>query len=376
MLILIGIPCLKVGGTEVQTLRLVEALTELGHHCVTVCYFEYDIAMTRRFEEAGNRVICLSAYGRRPEGTKAIYRFLETGLKRVVKEYHPDVAHIQYMAPGALPILVLRKLGIKTILATLHTDADIYKSLKLLHFLQKHIVRTFTCVSNKAEEHFFGAVQSIDTLAEQGKHSHIALNNCLAPNYSFGQPRQYTADQSFTIGVVARLEPIKGVDFVLPAFAQVLQTHPKTKLIIVGDGSLLSMMEQQQQELNINPNQIEWAHGVNYKQLPAYYSRMDLVWMPSRSEGFGLSALEAMAQGCPIIVSAVGGLTEIVHDGVEGSYCQPESSDDLAAKTLIMIQDSDKMTEMSKKGLEQASKFTFDHYLGEVKVLYSAITKR
>ena len=60
--ILIAIPCLRVGGTEIQTLRLVEALTDNGYHCVTVCYFEYDFAMRQRFEEAGSKVVCLSAF--------------------------------------------------------------------------------------------------------------------------------------------------------------------------------------------------------------------------------------------------------------------------------------------------------------------------
>ncbi len=371
--ILIGIPCLKIGGTEVQTLRLVEALTALGHRCVVVCYFEYDIVMTRRFEETGNPVVCLSAYGRRPEKTRAVYKFLKTGLRRVVKEYRPDLAHIQYMAPGALPIIILRRLGVKSILATLHTDADIYKSLRLLHFLHKHVVKVFTCVSSKAEAHFFGTTQSVDTLATQGKHSHITLNNCLAPNYPLGRARQYAPQQPITIGIIARLEAIKGVDLVLPAVAQVLQSYPNCQLLIVGDGSLQSDMEQQQQDLCIDATRIEWAHGVNYKQLPSYYSRMDIVWIPSRSEGFGLSALEAMAHGCPLVVSAVGGLTEIVHDGVEGLHCQSENIADLAAKTLAMLQAPETLTTMSQNAMVQAANYTFDHYLAEVKSLYDTV---
>ena len=374
--ILIGIPCLKVGGTEVQTLRLVEALTELGYHCVTVCYFEYDIAMTRRFEEAGNRVVCLSAYGRRPASTREVYRFLKTGLKRVVKEYRPDVAHIQYMAPGALPIIVLRRLGIKTILATLHTDADIYQSLRLIHFLHKHCVRLFTCVSKKAEQNFFGEAHDVEESHLAGRHGHITLSNCLAPHYPMGQARQYIANQSFTIGIVARLEAIKGVDFVMPAFAEVLKHYPDSRLIIVGDGSMLAQMERQQEELHIPADRIEWAHGVNYRQLPDYYSRIDIAWMPSRSEGFGLSALEAMAQGCPIVVSAVGGLTEIVRDNVDGLWCTPESSTDLATKTLALMANPELMTSMSQRARNHAEDYSFEQYLESIKTIYTNITSK
>ena len=124
-----------------QTLHLVEALVDSGHPCVTVCYFEYDFQMVQLFEQAGSRVVCLSAYGDRPSGNRETYRFLKAGLKRVVNEYRPKVAMVQYMAPGAMPLIILRRLGIKDIVAMLHTDADIYKSLRLVRFLQRHVAR-------------------------------------------------------------------------------------------------------------------------------------------------------------------------------------------------------------------------------------------
>ena len=153
--VLIGIPCLKSGGTEMQTLRLVEALTAGGYHCVTVCYFEYDFPIVQLFEKAGSRVVCLSAYGRRPAGNREVYKFLKEGLRRVVEEYRPKIAHVQYMAPGAMPIIILKRLGIKNIIATLHTDASIYKNLFLLRFLQKHKVTVFVEIPAETQSNCF-----------------------------------------------------------------------------------------------------------------------------------------------------------------------------------------------------------------------------
>lgn len=103
MTVLICIPCLMTGGTEVQTLNLVQALIAGGHRVVTVCYFENCEDMVSRFQNAGCEVVCLSPDGIRIDGWRGIL-FLYKGLRSVLKQYKPDVAHVQYMAPGAIPI--------------------------------------------------------------------------------------------------------------------------------------------------------------------------------------------------------------------------------------------------------------------------------
>lgn len=371
--VLIGIPCLKTGGTEIQTLRLVEALTDAGYNCVTVCYFEYDFAMVQAFERAGSLVVCLSAYGRRPQSTREVYKFLKIGLQRVVNEYHPTIAHIQYMAPGAVPVFILRRLGIKTILATLHTDASIYRSLWLVRYLQRHVVTAFTCVTEVAERSFFGSSNLFDKDFRLKKHNHITIHNCLPAKYVFNSSTDDRTSRPQTIGVVARLESIKGADFVVPAFAKVLERKPDAKLIIVGDGKLRSLMEQQQNDFRIAPDRIEWAGRVEYEKLPEYYKRMDIVWVPSRSEGFGLSAIEAMAQGCAVVASDTGGLAEIINNGVDGILFKKEDINDLADKTIELFDRND-LFEIRQHAVSQAQQFSFNHYAAQIKALYSKLS--
>lgn len=352
-----------------QTLHLVEALVDSGHHCVTVCYFEYDFQMVQLFEQAGSRVVCLSAYGDRPSGNRETYRFLKAGLKRVVNEYRPKVAMVQYMAPGAMPLIILRRLGIKDIVAMLHTDADIYKSLRLVRFLQRHVARLFTCVSETAERNFFGNSNLIGTQVVTRKRSHCTLPNCLPKDFSFGKPQPTTLNSQFTIGLVARLESIKGVDLAIPAFARVLENMPDCRLLIVGNGSMRKMMQTQQQELHIPDNRIEWAGTVDNRKLSDYYGRMTLVWVPSRSEGFGLAAVEAMGMGCPVVAADVGGLKEIVHDGIDGRLFIPENTDDLAEKTLQLLSDTETLQSMSAQTVANARKYSFDIYRERVNTI-------
>lgn len=372
--ILIAIPCLKVGGTEMQTLRLVEALVAGGYHCVTVCYFEYDFAMRQRFEEAGSKVVCLSAYGNRPDSHRAVYKFLKLGLKRVVEEYRPKIAHVQYMAPGAMPIFILKRLGVKTIIATLHTDASIYRNLRLVHYLQKHKATAFTCVTEAAEKSFFGNSQLYQEGVVLKKRNHFTIHNCLPQNYSFNNSLFPTSDAPFTIGVVARLERIKGVDFIMPAFAKVLKQYPACRLLIVGDGQLRGDMEQQQRELGIPESNVIWAGRVPYEKLSDYYKQMTLVWMPSRSEGFGLSAIEAMANDKVVIASAVGGLQEIIDNGKDGVLFQNGNIEELASKTVALVSNPERLQSLAQQALHKAEQFTFEHYKESIHSLYSKLS--
>lgn len=369
--VLIGIPCLLLGGTELQTLRLVEALTEEGYQCVMVCYFEYDIRMVQRYEQSGSEVVCLSAFGTRPESTTEVYKFLKRGLRRVVREYHPAVAHVQYMAPGALPIIILKQLGIRTILATVHTDATIYKNPRLVRLLERNVTTVFTCVSEHAERGFFGNSNLYNNNLPLKKHNHFTIPNCLAKHIT--PHRHERHDGPVNIGMVARLERIKGVDIALPAFAEVLKQHPDCTFTIVGDGSLRQEMETQQHKLGINAQSLIWIGSVEHSQLEKYYRQMDIVWIPSRSEGFGLTAVEAMAQGCAIVASKTGGLTEIVDDGKEGFLFQPEVSEDLASKTIQILNNNELRNAMSEKAFLKAEQYGFENYQKLISNLYDKL---
>lgn len=371
--ILIGIPCLLVGGTEIQTLRLVEALVSGGYRVVTVCYFEYNAQMVNNFKVAGSEVVCLSAYSHRPKG-KTMWKFLYRGLQRVVKDYHPNIAHIQYMAPGALPILMLRWLGVKTIIATTHTTADIYKNLRLVHFIANHITKVFTCVSQTAEKSFFGTANLYNEAMTLKAHNHLTLYNGIKlEHYNHSVAR--TLSEHPTIGVVARLENIKGADLILPAFAQVLTSHPQVRLMIVGDGSLREMMEQQQASLGITLDKVIWKGRVSASTLPSLYQQMDIVWCPSRSEGFGLSAVEAMATGAVVVASNIGGLSEIVksEEHPAGLLFCTELTEDLANKSSQLLEKPNLYAQLSQVGYNRSRNFSFEQYKSNVLSLYQKL---
>lgn len=359
MTILVCIPCLLTGGTEIQTLNLVQALVAGGHRVVTVCYFEYSEDMVTRFRRSGSEVVCLSSTGTRISGWRGIL-FLYKGLWKVLKQYKPDVAHVQYMAPGAIPILLLRLLGLRQIIATAHTAADIYPNLWLVHFIQRYCVRAFTCITELAEQSFFGSSQLYSEYIPLKRRNHFTVYNALPAGFSI---RRETRSFSLpvTLGVVSRLEEIKGMDLVVPAFARVRAKYPDTRLIVVGDGSLRARMRQQAQELGC-ADSIEWTGRQPQEQLTDWYGRMDIVLMPSRSEGFGLTAIEAMANGCVVVASHTGGLPEVVRDREVGLLHTPESIDDMADKIGSLVGDITLLQHYSEKAMTYVGQYGFERY--------------
>lgn len=372
MKVLVCIPCLLTGGTEIQTLSLVKALVRAGHEVTTACYFEHSPEMATRYERTGSRVVLCSADGSRPVGVKATAVFLHKALRKAVKEVRPDVAHVQYMAPGAIPIIILRWIGVKRILATAHTAADIYSSLWLPHFLSRHVLTAFTCITERAERSFFGTstLYAPDTpMMHRGNHFTIYNN---LPSYITIAREPKPFDGQTVIGVVSRLEKIKGMDLVVPAFARIHATFGRTRLLIVGDGSLKETMRKQMEETGL-ADCITFAGRQPQEHLQRHYDNIDILLMPSRSEGFGLTAIEGMARGCVVVAADVGGLPEVVTDGETGLLHRREDGADMAEKVMNLLAAPGLMRRMSRQAIERVRIFSTDRYNRLIADLYSRI---
>ncbi len=370
MKVLVCIPCLLTGGTEIQTLSLVEALAAAGHSVVVACYFEHSPLMVSNYRRAGATVELMSEKGARPSGIRDTLTFLWKGLRRIVRKHRPNVAHVQYMAPGALPIIVLRALGIKKIIATAHTSADIYPSLKQIHWLNKRVLTAFQCITLKAETSFFGSASLFDTETSLKKHgNHFTIYNNLPSYISLADtPR---TKRPKTIGVVSRLEHIKGMDLVVPAFAQIRACHPEMRLLVVGDGSQRGLMEKQCKDFRLPEESVEFTGRKPQAELQDCYDRIDILLMPSRSEGFGLTAIEAMARGCVPVVANIGGLPEVICDGKSGLVHSPKSIGDIADKTASIIESPGLYPSLSAGAIDRANDFSKKQYWLLIAYLYT-----
>jgi glycosyltransferase involved in cell wall biosynthesis len=108
------------------------------------------------------------------------------------------------------------------------------------------------------------------------------------------------------IGVAARLEPVKGVDIALDAFARL---EPPARLLIAGDGSQRAALVEKAAALGIG-SRVDFVGLVN--DMPAFFRAIDVFCLPSRAEGLPLSLLEAQACGVRVVASDVGGVAAAV----------------------------------------------------------------
>jgi glycosyltransferase involved in cell wall biosynthesis len=138
------------------------------------------------------------------------------------------------------------------------------------------------------------------------------------------------------VGVIARLEPEKGHQTLLDAWPIVLRDVPDAYLLIVGEGSRRDFLEHRAAENRV-------AHRVVFAgrrdDVPAVTAALDVAVLPSHREAQGLSILEAMALSRPVVASDVGGIPEMIEDGVTGLLVPHDRPDALAAAIVRLLTD-------------------------------------
>jgi glycosyltransferase involved in cell wall biosynthesis len=138
------------------------------------------------------------------------------------------------------------------------------------------------------------------------------------------------------VGVVARLEPEKGHPTLLEAWPAVLRSCPDAYLLVIGEGSRREALEHQAEDLRI-------GHRVVFTgrrdDIPAVTAALDVAVLPSYREAQGLTILEAMALTRPVVASNVGGIPEMIQDGVTGLLVPPHDAAALAAAIVRLLND-------------------------------------
>ena len=143
---------------------------------------------------------------------------------------------------------------------------------------------------------------------------------------------------------VSNFRPVKRIDAVMGVFNRIQQQVP-ARLLLVGDGPELATAYRLGREFGIS--QHVHAVGAQEEVLPLL-SISDVFLLPSAQESFGLAALEAMACEVPVVASRVGGIPEVIEDGVTGFLHPPEALDDMAASALKLLTDRDLWTTMGQ----------------------------
>lgn len=370
--VLIGIPVLLTGGTEVQTLSVVKVLVSGGYRVAVCCYHEYLPEVVERFRSAGAEVILLNL--KRQAGLLGLLGLIPTLIK-AFRSIKPDVIHVQYIAPGLLPIIAARLAGVPVVFSTVHIAGNLVYGVKAKLMLRcASIISTaFICVSKDVEKFWFGSSQVFDPSVFVNKRKFFTIYNAVDAEEIARLANEADVRQLQTrfdikgkrvIGIVGRLAHQKGHTYLLNAMVTVVNEFPDAVLVILGDGPDREKLEELAKQLGIESN-LRWLGSVDQEFVFRMFAVIDIFVMPSLYEGFGLTAAEAMAAGLPVVGSRVDGLAEVVEDGVTGYLVKPGDSVILAKSMAKLLSNPILAKQFGKNGLTRVHEYFSLEYFSE-----------
>ena len=185
--------------------------------------------------------------------------------------------------------------------------------------------------------------------------------------------------QQMTLGIAGNVTPVKGHEVLLRAIRLVKSRQRPVRLIVIGDGRERPTLQQIAHTLGVEENVEFWGayEGSEDQKFQDFLSRINALVIPSFSEACPMVALEAMRAAKPIIASRVGGLAEIVQEGVNG-YLVPAGNADELASAIMALSASEQKTEQMGILSRQLfiERFTVERMVSQYEHLYAQVLQR
>jgi N-acetyl-alpha-D-glucosaminyl L-malate synthase BshA len=306
---------------------------------------------------------------------------LAVRMHEVVLAHKLDLLHVHYAIPHATSAWIAREMLAPTrpdirVLTTLHgTDITIVGQDPSFHaitkfsieqsdgltavsrFLQRETVRAFGCTGCQIEV----IPNFIDPDVYDRTKYKAALRDQFAPT-------------DRVIMHISNFRPVKRVRDVVNVFARIRAEIPSV-LVMVGDGPDRVHAEAEARDLGID-GAVFFLGKI--ETVAPLLSAADLFLLPTQSESFGLSALEALASGVPVVGTNAGGLPEVVQDGVTGALCAVGDVEGMASEAIAILRDRERWREMSTVAARDArERFALDDVVEQYESFYDlALTLR
>jgi glycosyltransferase involved in cell wall biosynthesis len=367
---------LNVGGPAIHVTLLTEKLGAPDYESTLVCGTIGDDEGDMRYyaETHGVTPVILPELGRSLHPIRDLRTIWK--VYRLFRQYKPDIVHTHTAKAGFVGRVAAWLAGVPVIVHTFHG-----------HVFQGYFSPTMTRVFLVLERITARMSSTVITLTEGLKRElaneyhitdreHITvlpLGLDLAPfaavqrqNGSFRREHSIPADAPL-IGIVGRLVPVKNHALFLEAAAQVKAQTPDAHFVIVGDGELRGALEAQVEALGLHDAVIFTGWMQN---LAPVYADLDVNVISSVNEGTPVSVIEALAAGCPVVATAVGGLPDLLEQGKLGRLVPTENAEALADALLQVLHDPPDGSTTQTLMLER---YGIQRLVGDLKRLYAGL---
>ena len=311
-------------GGELQVFLLLEGLRKRGHHSVLLCPPD-----SRSRHEASRRGIEVRAIR---TGNAWSLRSV-WAIRRELRASAPDLVHLHTGRANWLGGLAAWYLGLPA-LTTRRMDRTVKRNART-RFIYSRVVRRAVAISDAVRARLIagGVPRSMIRVITSAVDA-----EALFPPLGRAATRDQAglASSASLLLVVAALFRRKGIDVLLDALARLADDGLRPALWIAGEGPARPALEKQSRELGLD-------HQVRFlgerSDVADLLAACDVFVLPSRQEGLGVAALEAMAAGRPIVATRVGGLAEAVVDGGTGLLVPPDDPAALADALARLLRD-------------------------------------
>ncbi|MGB5105858.1 MAG: N-acetyl-alpha-D-glucosaminyl L-malate synthase BshA [Candidatus Zixiibacteriota bacterium] len=340
----IGITCYPVvGGSGIVATELGMLLAARGHQ---VHFISYQLPF--RLDQFRDNVffhqVDVSSYPlfKYPPYTLS----LAAKMADVVCRWKLDLLHVHYAIPHATAAFLAKQISgdceIKVV-TTLHgTDITLVGSERSFFEITKFSVDVSDGITTVSEAMRKQTVEVFDIKKPIAVIPNFVDADDFKPGVRHCSRRTFAAEDEMILMHASNFRPVKRVPDVIEIFTRVRE-KVKCKLILVGDGPEMSLAEHLIGKYGLNDEVMILG---NQDSIATILPVADLFLLPSQTESFGLSALEAMACGAPVIASNTGGLPELVTHGLDG-YLFPVG--DVAAMSdaaIALLSDKSKLDTM------------------------------
>lgn len=353
----------EFGGAEEHLLLLLEQLKKEGVQPHVVCF--YDSLFAERLREREINVDVL-AYGRFD------FRLL-FGLARLLTQKKPDIVHTHGVKANFFGRLAAKQTGISPIVTTVH-------SLLRYDYINPvaRLLATLLDKSTRGLSHYYIAISEkiksqlqaeripaskievvhhgidIHKFSPQADEKAAELALQWGKEESKSEESKLEKDESeegkFLIGAISRLHPVKGFTYFIEACARLHQQAPdRFRFILVGDGPERQNLEKLVQQKGI----ADVFHFAGFRQdIPVCLKALDCYVSSSLSEGLGLSVLEALATGTPVVSTGVGGVLDFAKHEQNCLLVNPSNAEQLASSISRLVDDAGLAERLSKQAVQ------------------------
>ena len=353
---------LDIGGVTSYVLTLADGMKKKGH---TVFLASSGGELLPKFLEAGVTFVQIPIRTKQEISPAVFLSFLK--LRNFVKENKIDIIHANTRVTQVLAAS-LGRFCAKPYISTCHG------------FFKKRLSRRlWSCwgikviaISEAVREHLVNdfKVKEADVRLI---HNGIDINKFEIPNPK--SKNDYKKDLGLgsgpVVGIVARLSDVKGHAYLIEAMKSVLGKIPQVQLLIVGDGKMKQGLVKLVRSLKIEKS-VYFIPAVS--DIAQVFGAMDLFVMPSLKEGLGLSLMQAMAVGLPVIGSDVGGIKSLIKMGENGILVKAADSLILASAILDLLEDPAQAKLLGDRARDCIREnFSLDKMIQETENVYSSI---